>query len=172
FMQRAREKEEIVKKEEEEERKIISPISSSKKCVVIMEGDPKPGAFSGRMSFQNFNPSIDKLNEEQKETHKHRLYTASSADGNKMNVSRENEASEYGNDSLNKNQENDASEDLQRKKQKVEEDAQGSYLSPRNSGGHNGSPSFSDEGKNSQQQRSKLDWRLLRPPTGRTKRSG
>jgi hypothetical protein len=27
--------------------------------VVIMEGDPHPGAINGRMSFQSFNPSID-----------------------------------------------------------------------------------------------------------------
>ncbi|KAF2311820.1 hypothetical protein GH714_026922 [Hevea brasiliensis] len=32
--------------------------------VVIMEGDPHPGAAMGRMSFQSFNPSVDKLNEE------------------------------------------------------------------------------------------------------------
>jgi hypothetical protein len=27
--------------------------------VVVMEGNPHPGAVKGRMSFQNFNPSID-----------------------------------------------------------------------------------------------------------------
>lgn len=27
--------------------------------VVIMEGDPHPGAAMGRMSFQSFNPSVD-----------------------------------------------------------------------------------------------------------------
>ncbi|KAJ0720708.1 putative M-phase phosphoprotein [Helianthus annuus] len=32
--------------------------------MVVMEGDPSPGAIRGRMSFQSFNPSIDKLNEE------------------------------------------------------------------------------------------------------------
>ncbi|XP_047059364.1 uncharacterized protein LOC124666063 [Lolium rigidum] len=36
----------------------------AKKCVVVMEGNPHPGAVKGRMSFQNFNPSIDKLNDE------------------------------------------------------------------------------------------------------------
>ncbi|GLJ47146.1 hypothetical protein SUGI_0995360 [Cryptomeria japonica] len=137
FMQRAREKDEIMKKEEEEERnnKIISPASGNKKCVVIMEGDPKPEAVSGRMSFQNFNPSIDKLNEH-KETHKHRLFAVSRADGNEVNISRENEASEYGNDELNKDQENDVPEDLKRKKQRVDEDARGSYSSPRDSTQH------------------------------------
>ncbi|RVW66038.1 hypothetical protein CK203_007430 [Vitis vinifera] len=35
----------------------------AKSSVVIMEGDPHPGATKGRMSFQNFNPAIDKLND-------------------------------------------------------------------------------------------------------------
>ncbi|KAK3163868.1 hypothetical protein QOZ80_1AG0009430 [Eleusine coracana subsp. coracana] len=35
-----------------------------RKCIVIMEGNPHPGAVRGRMSFQNFNPEIDKLNGE------------------------------------------------------------------------------------------------------------
>ncbi|XVF68799.1 hypothetical protein PTKIN_Ptkin11bG0030300 [Pterospermum kingtungense] len=62
FMQRAAQREEKVKKEEE-----FKPVASStitRKCVVIMEGDPHPGAVVGRMSFQSFNPSVDKLNEE------------------------------------------------------------------------------------------------------------
>uniref|UniRef100_A0A0A9D2I2 Uncharacterized protein n=1 Tax=Arundo donax TaxID=35708 RepID=A0A0A9D2I2_ARUDO len=41
----------------------------SRKCIVIMEGNPHPGAVKGRMSFQNFNPSIDKLNEEARDDH-------------------------------------------------------------------------------------------------------
>ncbi|KAL4359312.1 hypothetical protein HN51_019039 [Arachis hypogaea] len=32
---------------------------------LIMEGDPHPGAARGRMSLQSFNPSVDKLNEEE-----------------------------------------------------------------------------------------------------------
>jgi M-phase phosphoprotein-6 len=32
----------------------------ARKCIVIMEGNPHPGAVKGRMSFQNFNPSIDR----------------------------------------------------------------------------------------------------------------
>ncbi|VVB04621.1 unnamed protein product [Arabis nemorensis] len=32
--------------------------------VFITDGDPQPGALVGRMSFQSFNPSIEKLNEE------------------------------------------------------------------------------------------------------------
>ncbi|KAK7272059.1 hypothetical protein RJT34_28432 [Clitoria ternatea] len=66
FMQRAALREEKTKKEE-----IIPDVSVgtstavAKRCVVIMEGDPHPGALKGRMSFQSFNPSVDKLNEEE-----------------------------------------------------------------------------------------------------------
>ncbi|XP_050290871.1 uncharacterized protein LOC126729578 isoform X2 [Quercus robur] len=65
FMQRAAQREENTKKEEEV--KLVGNFSSpsivNRKCLVIMEGDPHPGAINGRMSFQSFNPSIDKLNE-------------------------------------------------------------------------------------------------------------
>uniref|UniRef100_A0A453DXT7 Uncharacterized protein n=1 Tax=Aegilops tauschii subsp. strangulata TaxID=200361 RepID=A0A453DXT7_AEGTS len=36
-----------------------SSVQVARKCVVVMEGNPLPGAVKGRMSFQNFNPSID-----------------------------------------------------------------------------------------------------------------
>jgi hypothetical protein len=36
-----------------------SSVKVARKCVVIMEGNPHPGAAKGRMSFLNFNPSID-----------------------------------------------------------------------------------------------------------------
>ncbi|KAK2996057.1 hypothetical protein RJ640_022174 [Escallonia rubra] len=72
FMQRAAPKEEKSKKEEETTPNGSFPPSSTPKrwygemegSVVITEGDPHPGARKGRMSFQSFNPSIDKLNEE------------------------------------------------------------------------------------------------------------
>ncbi|PPR87456.1 hypothetical protein GOBAR_AA33232 [Gossypium barbadense] len=60
FMQRAAQREDKVKKEE------VKPEESSaitRKCVVIMEGDPHPGAVVGRMSFLSFNPSIDIVGE-------------------------------------------------------------------------------------------------------------
>ncbi|CAM0878500.1 unnamed protein product [Alopecurus aequalis] len=38
--------------------------SARRSSVVVMEGNPHPGAVKGRMSFQNFNPAIDKLNDE------------------------------------------------------------------------------------------------------------
>jgi len=43
---------------------VASSVQVARKCVVVMEGNPHPGAVKGRMSFQNFNPSIDKLNDE------------------------------------------------------------------------------------------------------------
>ncbi|KAF3954074.1 hypothetical protein CMV_020531 [Castanea mollissima] len=65
FMQRAALREENTKKDEDvkPDGNFCSPSTFNRKCVVIMEGDPHPGAIKGRMSFQSFNPSIDKLNE-------------------------------------------------------------------------------------------------------------
>ncbi|XP_023532309.1 uncharacterized protein LOC111794500 isoform X2 [Cucurbita pepo subsp. pepo] len=66
FMQRAAQKEEQPKKEEEvkPEENLFPSSNIIRKCVVLVEGDPHPGALQGRLSFQSFNPSIDKLNEE------------------------------------------------------------------------------------------------------------
>jgi len=74
FMQRgaaAQKVEEKAKVEVQEEVVAAAPSGGfgssaqvARKCIVIMEGNPHPGAVKGRMSFQNFNPSIDKLNEE------------------------------------------------------------------------------------------------------------
>nr|XP_023891660.1 uncharacterized protein LOC112003694 isoform X1 [Quercus suber]POE61709.1 hypothetical protein CFP56_51914 [Quercus suber] len=65
FMQRAALREENTKKDEDvkPDGNFCSPSTFNRKCVVIMEGDPHPGAIKGRMSFQSFNRSIDKLNE-------------------------------------------------------------------------------------------------------------
>lgn len=88
FMQRARQREEAIKLAEEEEVALddshwVAPTSaavSERKCVVIMEADPKPGAFLGRMSFQNFNPSVDRLVEEAEAIHKRRFKVAKETD--------------------------------------------------------------------------------------------
>ncbi|XP_027347260.1 uncharacterized protein LOC113858722 [Abrus precatorius] len=67
FMQRAALREEKTKKEEEVTPNVSVGTSTTviKRCVVITEGDPHPGALKGRMSFQSFNPFVDKLNEEE-----------------------------------------------------------------------------------------------------------
>ncbi|CAH8306338.1 unnamed protein product [Eruca vesicaria subsp. sativa] len=67
FMQRSALKEEKKNKkiDEEEPNAIFTSTSTvKKKCVVITDWDPQPGASLGRVSFQSFNPSIEKLNEE------------------------------------------------------------------------------------------------------------
>ncbi|KAL1188030.1 hypothetical protein V5N11_025561 [Cardamine amara subsp. amara] len=60
FMQRAVLKD--VKKKNDDEDPIVNLASLStvrKKCVVITDWDPQPGALVGRMPFQSFNPSIE-----------------------------------------------------------------------------------------------------------------
>jgi rRNA-processing protein FCF1 len=76
FMQRARKREEALQKQQQEEEESsveddshwVAPghntAAASRKCVVIVEGDPKPSATLGRMSFQNFNPAVEKIVEE------------------------------------------------------------------------------------------------------------
>lgn len=170
FMQRARQKEELVKKEEE----VIPPTTGNRKCVVIMEGDPTPGAVIGRMSFQNCNPSIDKLKDDTEESDNHRIPSTSTADRNGMDIDREHGMSNNRNGGLKQSRENDGSEDFQRKKLKLETqadtDTQSSYQSPTNSITNNGGQSSTLRVRTTNQQgRDKLDWRLLRPPSGRTR---
>ncbi|KAJ0245961.1 Scarecrow-like transcription factor 11 [Hirschfeldia incana] len=65
FMQRSALKEEKKKKIEEEPNGSFPSLgTAAKKCVVITDWEPQPGALLGRMSFQSFNPTIEKLNEE------------------------------------------------------------------------------------------------------------
>ncbi|KAG7559890.1 hypothetical protein ISN45_Aa05g014610 [Arabidopsis thaliana x Arabidopsis arenosa] len=59
FMQRSVMKDEKKKNYEEEPNGKLTSLSTvRKKCVVITDWDPQPGALVGRMSFQSFNPSI------------------------------------------------------------------------------------------------------------------
>ncbi|XP_004507176.1 uncharacterized protein [Cicer arietinum] len=60
FMQRASLIEEKTNIKVEVKHGTNSP--TTRKCVVLTEGDPHPSALKGRMSFQNFNPSVEKLN--------------------------------------------------------------------------------------------------------------
>lgn len=46
----------------------LSAAKVKRRCAVIVEGDPKPGAgTTGRLSFQSFNPLTDKLRSDLKE---------------------------------------------------------------------------------------------------------
>lgn len=72
FMQRAKIREDELKKQEAEEAGAaaadeshwVTPAAATSRCKVIVEGDPKPGAIIGRMSFQNCNPTVEKIVEE------------------------------------------------------------------------------------------------------------
>ncbi|KAG0560070.1 hypothetical protein KC19_10G152300 [Ceratodon purpureus] len=74
FMQRAKIREEEFKKQEVEvagdgvadDSHWVAPAAAAARtrCKVIVEGDPKPGAVIGRMSFQNCNPTVDGIVEE------------------------------------------------------------------------------------------------------------
>lgn len=72
FMQRAKIREDEFKKQEADEAgemlvdesHWVTPAAATSRCKVIVEGDPKPGALIGRMSFQNFNPTVERIVEE------------------------------------------------------------------------------------------------------------
>ncbi|KAK1437080.1 hypothetical protein QVD17_02865 [Tagetes erecta] len=152
FMQRGANKEEKTKKEEE-----VIPDGnfrsiSIKKCMVIMEGDPSPGAVKGRMSFQSFNPSIDKLTEEASNPRQSDADATSSGDQGRKPSNRENEEPI----SLNSNKTNG---DLKRK-QAAEEHLPNK--SPKIVEGNQSSSSNNSRKKS--QKRGKLDFNVLRSP--------
>jgi len=101
FMQRgaaAQKVEEKAKVEVQEEVVAAAPSGGfgssaqvARKCIVIMEGNPHPGAVKGRMSFQNFNPSIDKLNEEARGDHESESASPSNHHQDSANSSRGDE---------------------------------------------------------------------------------
>ena len=72
---------------EGQEEQEISPKARNQKCVVIMKVDLMPGAAIGWMPFQNFNPCIDKLNDEAEDIDdKCNISTTNIADQNRMNT--------------------------------------------------------------------------------------
>ncbi|KAA8549289.1 hypothetical protein F0562_000973 [Nyssa sinensis] len=117
FMQRVAQREEKTKKEEEVTPDGNFPSSSiPKKCIVIMEGDPHPGAIKGRMSFQSFNPSIDKLNEEAANLCPPETFATCSGNQRRITADRENGSAQDGSESLKLDSFNsDANGDLKRK---------------------------------------------------------
>uniref|UniRef100_A0A803LCF8 M-phase phosphoprotein 6 n=1 Tax=Chenopodium quinoa TaxID=63459 RepID=A0A803LCF8_CHEQI len=170
FMQRGAQKEEKPKKEVEETKpdgKFNFPSNVSRKCVVIMEGDPHPGTVRGRMSFQNFNPTIDKLKDEAANGHEAEASTSSSFQTGR-NLDRENDTSDR--TEMNKGT-IDVDEELKRKQpetlskknkpKKLQKDGQG-----------NKQPSPSENSSHKQSKRDKLDYNVLVPPKSQSKRRG
>ncbi|XP_043701244.1 uncharacterized protein LOC122651779 [Telopea speciosissima] len=172
FMQRALQNENKQKKEVE-----LKPdgnfVSSNthRKCIVIMEGSPHPGALKGRISFQSFNPSIDKLNDEAATLCQSQASTTSS--GNQSSSDRENESSQIRSEGLNVSRpSSDSDVDHKRKQPEVDEGAQYPSKSQKNvsDGGNRCSTPSSDKGSYKQPKREKLDWNVLRPPKAQSKR--
>ncbi|KAM0067275.1 putative M-phase phosphoprotein [Helianthus debilis subsp. tardiflorus] len=155
FIQRGAKKEENTKKEEE-----VIPDGNfgsyiTKKCMVIMEGDPSPGAIKGRMSFQSFNPSIDKLNEEASNPRQSDGDATSSGDQGGKPSNRD-----YGESvSLNNNKTNG---DLKRKQAEATTYVQLTNKSENIIEGNTGSSSNNSRKKS--HKRGKLDFNVLRSP--------
>ncbi|OMO62030.1 M-phase phosphoprotein 6 [Corchorus capsularis] len=156
FMQRAAQKEEKVKKEEEVKPEGTSTIT--RRCVVIMEGDPHPGAVVGRMSFQSFNPSIDKLKEEESNS------CQPDPSGGRTLSSENGSASEGAEGSKVGTDKHEGNGDLKRKQSDTASEPQYPNKSPKNGHEVQSSPSSSKSSSKKQSKREKLDWNVLRPP--------
>lgn len=169
-MQRATQREEIATKVEEVIPDGNFPSSSiPRKCVVIMEGDPHPGATKGRMSFLSFNPSVDKLNGEVADTH--REGSSASSDNQGGGISNRDNGSALGGSETPKIDKNysDANEDLKRKQAEVVTEVSYPNKSPKKNQGDQAS---TPRGRTSckLQKREKLDWNVLRPPKPQSRR--
>ncbi|KAK9279282.1 hypothetical protein L1049_012961 [Liquidambar formosana] len=173
FMQRAAQREEKSKKEEEvkPDGGFVSPGTLNRKCVVIMEGDPHPGATKGRMSFRSFNPSIDKLNDGAAANHGE-PETPGTCSGNQSGRTyRENGSSLDGAENLDEDRPNcNANGELKRKQPEVVSETQYPNKSPKNSQGNQQSSPNNSKGSFKQPNRDKLDWSVLRPPKSQNKR--
>ncbi|KAM4083326.1 hypothetical protein ACB094_08G047700 [Castanea mollissima] len=171
FMQRAAQREENTKKEEEVKPagNFCSPSIVNRKCLVIMEGDPHPGAINGRMSFQSFNPSIDKLNEAASNP-----ASATSSGSQSGGISlRENGSSMDGAGSSNTDKSSSEAEDLKRKQSEVVSETQYPKKTPKNvQVNEQSSPSSSSKGSFNKPKAKgeKLDWSVLRPSKSHKKR--
>ncbi|GAB2285800.1 hypothetical protein Dimus_020239 [Dionaea muscipula] len=165
FMQRATQKEEKPK-EEEEERKpdgnFLSPgIVLNKKCIVIVEGDPRPASAKGRMSFRNFNPAIDKLNDEAANSDNPDASATSSSHTRERTFEREDRPSDNATDSL------DVSSPGKRKQPEVVPETVHPKLQ-KNVEGDPQSSSNESRSLSKKPKREKLDWNVLRPPKGQS----
>ncbi|KZV28646.1 hypothetical protein F511_13778 [Dorcoceras hygrometricum] len=134
--------------------------SATKRCVVIIEGEPHPGATRGRMSFLSFNPSIDKLNEEACDLSQNGSTATSSGRQTETTSTRENTSLQ--DDSESDNLINDG--ELKRKHPDLSSESSYPNKSRKNSVQHQDSSPSSSRSSQKQQKREKLDWNILQPP--------
>ncbi|KAJ6806933.1 uncharacterized protein M6B38_106310 [Iris pallida] len=174
-MQRSSPKEEPkppAKQEEERQQQQQESFGAStdapkKRCVVIMEGNPHPGALKGRMSFRSFSPSIDKLHQEAANMHQTPPSNTNHQNGGPE--SRGSESHELANTNSYQNI------DLKRKQADMEMDTPSpspNRLQKVASGESSGQSSSrnSSRASDKQQKIEKLDWNVLRPPKSQMKR--
>ncbi|KAF1897418.1 hypothetical protein Lal_00035122 [Lupinus albus] len=169
FMQRAALREEKAKKEEDEV--IVKPDTNfpttptiTKKCVVIVEGDPCPGAVKGRMSFQSFNPSIDKLHEEDAKVGQPAPKTTVSKNQSENVSFRENSSGVEGPESANVGKRShEVNGNVKRKQVEVVGEEQYPNKSPKDDQGNRHSSQKNSLGSFKKPNGDKLDWNVLRP---------
>ncbi|CAJ1955692.1 unnamed protein product [Sphenostylis stenocarpa] len=166
FMQRAALREDKTKKEEEIKPDVSFGTSTavSRKCVVIMEGDPHPGALKGRMSFQNFNPSVDKLNEEEARLHQPAAESTLSRNQNTSVSVREDNFSAEDPECVNIDKKSmEVNGNVKRKQSEVVSEVQYPNKSPKNDDGDKQSLPSTSLGTFKKPNGDKLDWNVLRP---------
>ncbi|KAF6137819.1 hypothetical protein GIB67_040527 [Kingdonia uniflora] len=135
--------------------------------VVIMEGNSHPGVLKGRMSFQSYNPSIDKLNEESANPSRPQVPSTSSSNGGTNDrLPPLITLTEKGTSGILS--ESDSKEDHKRKHTETEDkpEPQHTHKSQRNVIGERHQQSKPNNRKDSNKQRkqeNKLNWKLLRP---------
>ncbi|XP_068644601.1 uncharacterized protein [Aristolochia californica] len=167
FMQRATQREEKAKAEQEAKAEVqVVLTQENKKCLVVMEGNTPGGAVCGRMSFQGFNPSVEKLREEAKHAHTHQQQGVSSSSGREREEpERDDGFSQSRPQALDTaGAESDLDRDLKRKQPETETGKQNSKKNGPKEGQPLPSRSFY------KQKREKLDWAVLRPPKQQNRR--
>ncbi|PQM38986.1 uncharacterized protein Pyn_39310 [Prunus yedoensis var. nudiflora] len=169
FMQRATQREEKKEEDVKPAGDFIFPASQIRKCMIIMEGDPHPGAIKGRMSFQSFNPSIDKLNEAS--ANPCQPAATSSGIQSEKGSFRENgssmdEAECSNTDKLNCERDGDH----KRKLSEVVSGKQYPNKSPKVDQGDQLSSPNKSKGSFKKPKGEKLDWNILRPTKNQNKR--
>ncbi|XP_029120222.1 uncharacterized protein [Elaeis guineensis] len=174
FMQRAAQREAKPKEESvKADGRFGGSAVPTRRCIVIMEGNPHPGALKGRMSFQSFNPSIEKLNEEA--TNIHQMQTSSSNNDHQNGgiYNRVDGSSAVrSEDSTIASQENISDVDLKRKKPEMEMETSSPHKvlkSVSGDGDGQSSSKINRKGSYKQHKREKLDWNVLRPPKSTNK---
>ncbi|XP_041994361.1 uncharacterized protein LOC121744788 [Salvia splendens] len=170
FMQRASQKEEKIKKEEEPVPASDFPACTAvKRCVVIVEGDPHPGATRGRMSFLSFNPSIDKLNEEVSDPSE--AGSAATSSGRQNELIRENGSPQGRSEDLGlESSSNDSNSNHKRKQHDAGTEAETPNKSRKSDQDSQDSNSARSRGSQKQNKCEKLDWSVLRPPKYQSKK--